>query len=428
MTEIVLRGGRVVDETGERLADVRVVDGVIAEVGPGLSGGQEVDASGCLVTPGLVDLHAHLREPGMEEAETVETGARAAALGGYTAVVAMPNTEPALDSAALVGHVLALGAAAPCDVRVAGAITRGRAGSELAPLGEMYDLGVRIFTDDGDCVADPRVFRRALDYARALPGAVIADHCEEPSLVDGGLMNEGEWSSRLGVAGRPAVAEDVIVARDLALARATGGRLHLLHLSTADAIEAVRTARSAGIHVTAEATPHHLVLTDEACATWDPAFKVHPPLRTGTDVAALRQAVADGVVDAIATDHAPHPPEEKDQPFGEAPSGMLGLETALAVVLTELVAPGVLSMAAALDRLSTGPAKIAGLQQHGRPVAAGEPANLCCIDPDVAWEVDAAALASRARNTPWAGRKLNGKVRHTLLFGEPVVLDGEAQR
>lgn len=427
-SELVIRGGRVVDQHGERSTDVLVRDGLVTEVGDRLTAAVELDAAGCVVTPGLVDLHVHLREPGAEEAETVETGARAAALGGYTAVVAMPNTEPPVDTAAVAGHVLALGRDVACDVHVAGAITVERRGESLAPLGELYELGVRVFTDDGACVADARLMRRALEYARALPGAVVAQHCEEASLVEGGHMHEGAWSSRLGVPGRPAAAEDVVVARDVALARLTGGRVHFLHLSTAGAVELVRAAKAQGVAVSAEATPHHLALTDEACATWDPVFKVNPPLRPQSDVDALRAALKDGTIDAVATDHAPHPPEEKDQPFAEAPPGMLGLETALAVVLTELVAPGVVDLATALARMSWGPAAVAGLNHHGRPVVAGEPANLCVIDPDAAWEVDAAALASRARNTPWAGRKLTGRVRHTVLAGDPVVVDGEAQR
>lgn len=426
--EIVLRGGRVVDGDGERVADVLIRDGVVAEVGAGLACSMELDASGCVVLPGLVDLHTHLREPGHEEAETVETGARAAALGGYTAIVAMPNTEPPVDSAAIAGHVLGLGRAAPCDVHTSGAITVGRRGETLAPLGEMWEAGVRIFTDDGNCVSDARVMRRALEYALALPGAIVAQHCEDPALVEGGHMHEGAWSSRLGVPGRPGFAEDVIVARDIALARATGGRIHFLHLSTAAAVELVRQAKADGVRVTAEATPHHLVLTDEMCATWDPAFKVNPPLRPAFDVEGIRRGLVDGTVDAVATDHAPHPPEEKDQPFAEAPPGMLGLETALAVVMTELVGPGLIDLSTAIRRMSLAPAAIAGLSRHGRPVRPGEPANVCVVDMDATWEVEAIRLASRARNTPWSGRKLTGRVRHTILEGEPVVVDGEARR
>ena len=432
MADLLIRGGRVVDATGERVADVLVRDGRVVEVGTdarnGAQGVETLDASGCIVVPGLVDLHVHLREPGMEEAETVDTGARAAALGGFTAVVAMPNTEPALDDPAVVTAVLAAGERAVCDVAPAGCITRGRAGEALAPMGELHDLGVRIFTDDGACVADAGVMRHALDYSRALPGAVVAQHAEDPGLAGNGAMHEGAWSSRLGIPGRPAVAEDVIVARDLILAELTGARVHFLHVSTAGAVALVRAAKARGLAVTAEAAPHHFTLTDECCATFDPVFKVHPPLRSQSDVEAIRAGLADGTIDAIATDHAPHPVEQKERPFEEAPPGMLGLETALALTLTELVSPGLLTLTDALALLSWRPAAIAGLAAHGQPVAAGSVAHLCVIDPDLAWEVDPMRLASKARNTPFAGRKLTGRVRHTLLRGEPVVVDGEAQR
>jgi dihydroorotase len=424
----VIRGGRVVDSTGERDADVLVADGTVQEVGAGLRGDGELDAAGCVVAPGLVDLHVHLREPGGEDAETIDTGARAAALGGFTAVVAMPNTEPAQDDPAVVASVLAAGARSLCDVHAAGCITRGRAGKELAPMGELFALGVRIFTDDGACVDDAGVMRHALEYARSLPGAVLAQHAEDSSLADGGHMHEGEWSSRLGIPGRPGAAESVIVARDCELAELTGTPVHFLHVSTAAAVDLVRTAKARGLAVTAEAAPHHFTLTDAECASFDPAFKVHPPLRTDADVAAIKAGLADGTIDAIATDHAPHPVEAKERPFEEAPPGMLGLETALALTLGELVEPGVLSLADALAVLSWRPAAIAGLHDHGRPVGAGAPANLCVIDPSARWTVDPKALASKARNTPYAGRELAGRVRHTLLRGEPVVVDGEAQR
>jgi dihydroorotase len=431
--ELLVRGGRVVDEQGERIADVRVVDGVVAEVAPALTAAQGatvLDAEGCVVTPGLVDLQVHFREPGREDAETIETGARAAALGGCTAVVCMPNTEPPLDDAAVVAAVLARGRAAACDIRVAGCITKGRAGTELAPLGELYDLGVRIFTDDGDCVADGLVMRRAFEYASALDGAVVAQHAEDPALVRGGHMHEGAWSSRLGIRGRPAEAESSIVARDLALARRTGGRYHVLHLSTAQSAALVRAAKADGVAVTAECTPQHLVLTDEACAGFDPVFKMNPPLREQHDVDALRAALLDGTIDAIATDHAPHAPETKDVPFEEAPPGMLGVETALAVVLTTLVEPGVLTLAQALAAMSWRPARIAGVDRdgHGVPIAPGSPANLCVVDTAAQWVVDAERLASRARNSPWDGWKLTGRVRHTVLGGVPTVRDGEPQR
>jgi dihydroorotase len=425
---IVRRGGRVGDATGDRVADVVVEGGRITEVGNGLRADRELDASGCVVAPGLVDLHVHLREPGMEEAETIETGARAAALGGFTALVAMPNTTPPHDDPAVVGAVLAAGSRSTCEVHAAGAITEGRAGCELAPMGELHALGVRIFTDDGACVDAAGVMRAALEYAGSLPDVVVAQHAEDTSLAAGGHMHEGDWSSRLGIPGRPAAAEDTIVARDCILAALTGSRVHFLHLSSAGAVEQVRAAKARGLPVTAEAAPHHFTLTDEACASFDPVFKVHPPLRAPADVAAVKAGLADGTIDAIATDHAPHPTEAKERPFEEAPPGMLGLETALALTLGELVAPGVLDLQTALARLSWGPAAIAGLVDHGGPVAAGSVANLCVFDPEEAWTVVPESLASRARNTPYAGRELRGRVRHTILRGDPVVVDGSATR
>lgn len=426
---VVIRGGRVLDAGGERDADVLIVDGRIADVGGDLDGDRVLDAGGCVVAPGLVDLHVHLREPGDEEAETIDSGARAAALGGFTAVVAMPNTRPPLDDAAVVGSVLARGATAMCDVVSSGCITKGRAGTELAPMAELYQLGVRIFTDDGACVASAEVMRRGLEYASSLPGAVVAQHAEDVTLAAGGHMHEGQWSTRLGIPGRPAVAESMIVARDITLAELTGAAVHFLHVSTAAAVELVREAKARGISVTAEAAPHHFTLTDATCAGFDPAFKVHPPLRTPGDVDAVKGGLADGTIDAIATDHAPHTPESKEATFEAAPPGMLGLETALALTITELVEPGVLSLAGALARLSWGPAAIAGLgARHGGPIAPGAAANLCVIDPTATWEVDAGSLASRARNTPYQGRKLTGRARHTIADGEVVVADGQAQR
>jgi dihydroorotase len=425
----LLRGGHVVDQTGERDADVLIEDGVVVAVGPGLSGDRTLDVGGCLVAPGLVDLHSHLRQPGQEEAETVETGARAAALGGYTCILAMPNTTPAIDHAGIVREVLELGRGAACEVQVAGAITVGRAGEQLAPLGEMADLGVRFFTDDGAGVADARLMRRALEYASGLKaggaGVVLAQHCEDPVLAGGGHMHEGEWSSRLGIPGQPAEAEELMVMRDLALARLTGARVHFQHLSTSGSVAMVAAAKAGGLPVTCEATTHHFTLTDAACASYDPVFKVNPPLRTDADVAAVRAGLADGTIDCIATDHAPHTQEAKEAPFDQAPPGMLGLETALALALTELELP----VAGVLALLSWRPAAILGVDEaHGGPVAPGRPANLCVIDPGATWVVDPAAMASRSRNTPYAGRQLRGRVRHTFLRGEPVVLEGEAQR
>ncbi|HEY6532386.1 MAG TPA: dihydroorotase, partial [Acidimicrobiales bacterium] len=436
---LVIRGGRVVDRTGERGADVAVgPDGTIVAVGTdldlgalGLEGARELDAAGCVVAPGLVDIHTHLREPGREEAETVETGSRAAALGGYTAVLAMPNTEPAIDSAAVVRQILDAGQAAGlCDVHVSGAITVGREGAALSPMGEMAQMGVRVFTDDGSGVQDDRLMRRALEYASGLPGPVtLAQHCEVEALSEGGHMHEGEWSSRLGIPGVPPEAEELMVFRDIALARLTGARVHFQHLSTAGAVELVRQAKAKGLPVTSEATPHHFTLTHAEVASYDPVFKVNPPLRTAEDVAAVKAGLADGTIDAIATDHAPHTQEVKEAPFDHAPCGMLGLETALALALTELVEPGVLPLEDVLAAMSWRPADIAGMADtQGRPIAEGEPANIVVFDPSEEWTVDPARLASRSRNTPYAGRTVRGKVRHTIRMGEPTVLDGEAQR
>jgi dihydroorotase len=430
LSEVLITGGRVVDATGERVADVLVRDGKVADVGPDLaSTGDVLDASGCVVSPGFVDLHVHLREPGDEEAETIETGTRAAARGGFTAVVAMPNTRPALDDAAVVSSVLALGKQAGlCDVVSSGCITVARAGEQLAPMGELSALGVRIFTDDGFCVASAGVMRRALEYAASLPGAIVAQHAEDETLAAGGHMHEGAWSSRLGIPGRPSVAETVIVARDIELCEVTGTPVHFLHCSAAATVALVRTAKARGLPVTAECAPHHFSLTDACCEGFDPMFKVHPPLRTQADVEAIREGLADGTIDAIATDHAPHTPESKERPFEEAPPGMLGLETALAVTLTELVEPGIVKLEDALALLSWRPAAIAGLDAHGGPIEAGAPAHLAVFDPSLEWTVEADRLASRARNTPFAGRVLKGKVKHTVFDGNVVVRDGEATR
>lgn len=421
---IVLKGGRIVDEQGERTGDVVVADGRIVAVGPDLSADRTLDASGCIVAPGLVDIHAHLREPGREEAETVESGARGAALGGYTAVLAMPNTTPAIDCAAVVQQVLELGRTAPCDVYTSGAITVDRAGEQLAPMAEMAALGVKVFTDDGAGVQDNGLMRRAMEYASGL-GVVLAQHCEDDALCGGGHMHEGEWSARLGIPGQPAEAEELMVMRDIALARLTGCRIHFQHMSTAGSVAMIRAAVASGLPVTAEATPHHFTLTHAECASYDPVFKVNPPLRTAEDVAAVQGALADGTIGIIATDHAPHTAETKELPFDQAPPGMLGLETALALALTELDLP----IQQVIGAMSWNPARAAGLDgSHGRPVAEGEPANLCVIDPEVTWTVHGASMASRSTNTPFEGREVRGRVRHTLLFGEPVVIAGEAQR
>lgn len=427
---LVIAGGTIVDAGGERSGDVIIgADGFIAAVGENIAGDagaadRTLDARGCIVAPGFVDLHTHLRQPGGEQAETVESGSRAAVLGGFCAVVAMPNTNPPIDSAAVVREVQELGRAALCQVEVAGAITVDRAGDRLAPMAEMAALGVRLFTDDGSGVQDSGVMRRALEYASDL-GVRLAQHCEVDSLVAGGHMHEGEWSSRLGIPGICAEAEEIMVMRDVALSRLTGVPVHFQHLSTAGSVAITEAARRSGVAVTAEVAPHHFTLTDESCASYDAAFKVNPPLRSAEDVAAVRAALAHGALDAIATDHAPHTADAKDRPFEEAPPGMLGLETALALSLTELDVP----IAALLAMLSWQPARIAGIDgTHGGPVAPGRPANICVFDPAATWTVGDSGGASRSRNTPYVGRRLRGRVRHTVVSGEPVVVDGEAQR
>jgi dihydroorotase len=429
MTSLAIRGGSVlVDGSSDtQRADVLVVDGRIVAIGGSVevpSGGEVLDATGCIVGPGLVDLHSHLREPGNEAAETIETGSRAAALGGYTAVVAMPNTTPAIDCAAVVEQVLRLGRSTGlCEVLVAGAITVGRAGEQLAPMAEMAELGVRLFTDDGAGVQNNRLMRRALEYASAL-GITLAQHCEDSALAEGGVMHEGEWSSRLGLPGQPSESEELMVMRDIALCRRTGAPVHFLHMSTAGSVDLIRRAKADGLPVTAEAAPHHFTLTDAALAGYDTVFKVHPPLRANSDVDAVKAGLADGTIDAIATDHAPHTPETKERSMLDAPPGMLGLQTALSLAITELDLP----IGRVFSLLSSGPARIARADDRHGHVAVGRAANLCVVDPAATWTVDPAKLASKARNTPYAGRTLKGVVRHSVFNGTATVVDGSARR
>jgi len=408
--------------------DVRLVDGLIAEIGTGLAPGdcRTHPAAGMVLLPGLVDLHTHLREPGREDAETVETGTLAAALGGFTAVHAMANTDPVADNAGVVEQVWRLGQeAGHCDVAPVGAVTVGLGGQQLAELGTMADSAarVRVFSDDGRCVDDASVMRRALEYVKAFDG-VIAQHAQEPRLTVGAQMHEGIVSSNLGLTGWPSVAEEAVIARDVLLARHVGGRLHVCHVSTAGSVEILRAAKLQGVDVTAEVTPHHLVLTDDLASSYDPIFKVNPPLRTAHDVEALRAGLADGTVDCVATDHAPHTLEDKETEWGAALPGMTGLETALAVVAETMVAPGRLTWRQVADRMSGRPAVIGRLGGHGRPLAVGEPANLCLVDPGGRWTVDPAAMATRSRNTPFGGRTFDVRVVATFLRGTPTALAG----
>ena len=408
--------------------DVRLLDGRIAEIGAGLAVGDSTayDGHRGVLLPGLVDLHTHLREPGREDAETVETGTLAAALGGFTAVHAMANTDPVADTAGVVEQVWRLGRdAGHCDVAPVGAVTIGLAGEAMAELGTMADSAarVRVFSDDGHCVSDASLMRRALEYVKAFDG-VIAQHAQEPRLTVGAQMNEGVNSSLLGLTGWPAVAEEAVIARDCLLAGHVGSRLHVCHVSTAGSVELIRWAKGKGWDVTAEVTPHHLMLTDDLAGRYDPVFKVNPPLRTKADVQALREGLADGTIDCVATDHAPHALEDKEAEWGAAAFGMTGLETALAVVAQTMVEPGRLTWRQVAQRLSEAPARIGRLEEHGRPIAAGEPANLCLVDPDARWTVDPAQSASRSRNTPFAGYELPTRVVATFLRGRPTVMDG----
>lgn len=428
----VFEGARVVDPAAglDEVRDVAVAGGVIAgaEETDWAQASERIDARGLVLSPGLVDLHAHLREPGYEHKETIATGTRAAAVGGYTAVAAMANTDPVTDNAAIVHLVRGLAAEGSCDVFPVGAVTKGLEGATLAAMGEMVEAGVRIFSDDGNPVADARTLRNILVYAKAFGVEVIvADHAEDASLVEGGHIHEGPVSDALGLAGRPGEAEEIAVARDIAVARATGGRLHLCHLSTARAVDIVRWAKADGVRVSAEVTPHHLALTDHDVATYDTNRKVYPPLRTADDREALRAGVADGTIDVIATDHAPHAVEEKEAEFDLSPPGTIGLETALAVALTELVVPGSVPLGRVIEAMSTTPARLLGATDHGGPLEPGRPANLMVFDPEAAWTVEA-PFASKARNSAFLGCTLRGRVVYTMLRGELTVAEGKPTR
>ena len=417
---------------GADAADVLLADGVIAALGaPGAVAAPAdavvLDVADHVLLPGLVDLHTHLREPGREDTETVESGTRAAAAGGFTAVHAMANTSPVADTAGVVEQVWRLGQEAGwVDVHPVGAVTVGLAGERLSELGAMADskARVRVFSDDGKCVHDPVLMRRALEYVKAFDG-VVAQHAQEPRLTEGAQMHEGVVSAQIGLAGWPAVAEEAIIARDVLLAEHVGSRLHVCHLSTRGSVEIVRWAKARGIDVTAEVTPHHLMLTDELARGYDPTFKVNPPLRTADDVEAVREGLADGTIDIVATDHAPHAREDKDCEWGSAAFGMTGLETALGVVQQTMVDTGRMTWADVARVLSTAPARIGRIEdRHGRPIAVGEPANLVLLDPAATRVVDGAAQQTASANTPFQGRELPGRVIATFLRGHATVLDG----
>ena len=423
MTSYLIKGARIL---GGEPSDFLVRDGVVS-MGETDAAAEVVDATGLVALPGLVDLHTHLREPGREDAETVLTGTQAAAMGGFTAVHAMANTDPVADTAGVVEQVWRLGREGGyCDVYPVGAVTVGLAGQQLAELGAMADSAarVRVFSDDGRCVADPVLMRRALEYVKAFDG-VVAQHAQEPRLTENAQMNEGELSGRLGLTGWPAVAEEAVIARDCLLAAHVGSRLHVCHVSTAGSVELIRQAKAAGWNVTAEVTPHHLLLTDELAASYDPIYKVNPPLRTPADTQALRAGLADGTIDVVATDHAPHPFEDKDCEWAAAAFGMLGLETALSVVQETMVDPGLLTWAEVADRMSYAPARIGRVTEHGRPLEDGAPANVVLYDPAARRVVEAADSVSLSRNTPYAGLELPGRVVATFRHGTPTVLDGK---
>ncbi|AOS63111.1 dihydroorotase [Actinoalloteichus hymeniacidonis] len=440
-TPVVLRGARPYGE-GEPV-DLRVDEGRITAIGPvdslDTTGAEIVEAAGLIVLPGFVDLHTHLREPGREDAETIDTGSASAALGGYTAVFAMANTDPVADNAVLVEHVWRRGREVGLvDVHPVGAVTVGLAGERLAELGGMAasQAGVRMFSDDGLCVADPLLMRRALEYSSTL-GATIAQHAEEPRLTVGAQAHEGEHAALLGLAGWPAAAEESIVARDCLLAHHTGGRLHVCHVSTAGTVEVLRWARASlsGLRgpaasgrrgrVSAEVTPHHLLLTDDRLSTYDPVNKVNPPLRTESDTLALRSALAEGVIDCVATDHAPHAPQDKDCEWAAARPGMLGLETALSVVVETMVNTGLLDWRGVARVMSERPAELVGLTDQGRPIAVGEPASLTLVDPTAHWTVRGTESASLADNTPFEGMRLPARVVATMLRGRFTAQDGK---
>jgi dihydroorotase len=429
VSRLLLKGARLVDPASGHDAetDVLIIDETVEEVGTvAVTGAEVLDCSGLVLAPGLVDLHAHLREPGREDAETIESGSRAAALGGFTAICAMPNTDPVADSAAVILEVRNLAdKAGLIDVHPAAAITRGLAGEQLTEMAELADLGVRWFTDDGECVQSAQVMRMAMEYAKAFD-IVISQHAQEASLSEGWQMHEGQYSALLGLRGAPAEAESVIVARDLLLAGLTGGRLHLTHLSAGTSVGLIRDGRARGVRVSADVTPHHLTFADEDLQGYDTNLRVNPPFRSTEDRDALRAGLVGGDLDAVATDHAPHAVEDKEVEFDQARPGTTGLETALGAVLTALGDEP--DLGTVIERMSTTPARLLGLDEHGGPVTPGRAANLMLFDPAAEWTVGERPFASRGRNSAFLGRGLRGRVVHTIVRGDLIVRDGELTR
>jgi len=423
--DFLIRGASLPD--GKK-TDISITNGVIASVSSGFKGEAQtvIDGKDCVVLPGLVDLHTHLREPGREDAETVLSGSSAGVKGGFTAVSAMANTSPVADTAGVVEQVYRLGQEAGLlDVFPIGAVTQGLKGESLSEIGAMADsvARVRVFSDDGNCVSDPLVMRRALEYIKKF-GGVIAQHAQDPRMTIGSQMNEGEISARLGLKGWPAVAEEAIIARDVLLADHVKSRLHICHLTTAGGVEIIRWAKARGIDVTAEVTPHHLLLTDDLASSYDPVYKVNPPLRTESDVHALREALADGTIDIVATDHAPHPTESKECEWQEAAFGMLGLETALSIVQKTMIDTGLMNWVQVADRMSIAPARIGGYEKHGQPLVVGSMANLVVINPAKKWTVDRDLVLSKSSNTPYHGHELPGVITHTFFKGKATYSNG----
>jgi dihydroorotase len=429
MSAILLAGGRVVDPSQllDETSQVLIVDGEVREVGPRIDVPDDsdigrrlerVDCSGLVVAPGFIDVHCHLREPGREDVETIATGARAAAVGGFSAVCAMPNTDPVTDNQAAVGFIIRQASRAGASrVYPIGAISLGQRGEALAEFGEMVGAGAVAVSDDGKPVASAHLMRTALEYARTF-GIPVADHCEEPTLATGGAMNEGVVSARLGLRGIPSEAEEIMVIRDILLARRTGGHVHLCHMSTRTSVELIRGGKGRGINVTAEVCPHHVSLTEEVVGNYDTNAKMNPPLRTADDVAALQEAVTDGTIDVIATDHAPHHYDEKEREFADAPNGIVGLETALAVNITWLVKPGIIDVPLLVEKMSCAPARVFKLP--GGTLRRGAIGDVTVFDPGESWTVDPSRFRSKGRNTPWAGQTLSGRVRLTAVGGNVI--------